>query len=212
MTEIVGIRQDVTNLDYHSPPQPSVPSVLPYKRRVLDRRTERIKASSLPGTNLVTDYLHEKYIKNLSVRTIDNSGGTILSFLRFLDREESSILTLTRRDISAFVEYEQDKGLKVVSIILHLRVIYAFVAYLVKKEVIPPEIIYPKVRMQEPDALPKAIPYEDIECVIGDRPRFSMNDQQKSPQYLAAIDLGSNSFHLVVARIEDGHVHILDKI
>ena len=39
-----------------------------------------------------------------------------------------------------------------------------------------------------------------------------MNDLQKSPQYLAAIDLGSNSFHLVVARIEDGHVHILDRI
>ena len=39
-----------------------------------------------------------------------------------------------------------------------------------------------------------------------------MNDQQESPQYLAAIDLGSNSFHLVVARIEDGHVHILDRI
>lgn len=39
-----------------------------------------------------------------------------------------------------------------------------------------------------------------------------MNDQQQSPHYLAAIDLGSNSFHLVVARIEDGHVHILDRI
>lgn len=39
-----------------------------------------------------------------------------------------------------------------------------------------------------------------------------MNDQQKSPQYLAAIDLGSNSFHLVVARIEEGHVHILDSL
>jgi len=31
-------------------------------------------------------------------------------------------------------------------------------------------------------------------------------------QYLAAIDLGSNSFHMVVARIEDGHVHILDRL
>lgn len=39
-----------------------------------------------------------------------------------------------------------------------------------------------------------------------------MNTQQKSPEYLAAIDLGSNSFHLVVARIEEGHVHILDRI
>ncbi len=31
-------------------------------------------------------------------------------------------------------------------------------------------------------------------------------------QHLAAIDLGSNSFHMVVARIEDGHIHILDNL
>lgn len=28
----------------------------------------------------------------------------------------------------------------------------------------------------------------------------------------AAIDLGSNSFHMIIAREEDGHVHILDKL
>ncbi len=78
--------------------------------------------------------------------------------MHFLERQGSSLLTLTRRNISAFVEYEQDRGLKVVSIISHLRVIYAFVAYLVRQEVIAPEIMKPKVRMQEPDALPKAIP------------------------------------------------------
>jgi len=33
-----------------------------------------------------------------------------------------------------------------------------------------------------------------------------MIDQQPAQQYLAAVDLGSNSFHMVVARIEDGHV------
>jgi len=39
-----------------------------------------------------------------------------------------------------------------------------------------------------------------------------MQNEQKSPQQLAAIDLGSNSFHMVVARIEDGHIHILDNL
>jgi exopolyphosphatase/guanosine-5'-triphosphate,3'-diphosphate pyrophosphatase len=39
-----------------------------------------------------------------------------------------------------------------------------------------------------------------------------MTDQQQAPQYLAAVDLGSNSFHMVVARIEDGHIHIQDKL
>lgn len=36
--------------------------------------------------------------------------------------------------------------------------------------------------------------------------------KQLAPQHLAAVDLGSNSFHMVVARIEDGHVHILDNL
>ncbi len=39
-----------------------------------------------------------------------------------------------------------------------------------------------------------------------------MKQHQQSPQHLAAIDLGSNSFHMVVARIEDGHIHILDNL
>ncbi len=39
-----------------------------------------------------------------------------------------------------------------------------------------------------------------------------MKEQQQTQQHLAAIDLGSNSFHMVVARIEDGHIHILDKL
>ena len=172
MTELRGIHTGVTNQNYHprprtrSAPHRPAPGTLPYKRRILDRWTERIRDSGLPGNDLVAEYLHEKYIKNLSFHTIDHSGGTILAFLNFLDRQGSSLLTLTRRDIGAFVEYEQDKGLKAVSIISHLRAIYAFVAYLVGQEVLPPEIMNPKVRMQEPDALPKAIPDEDIKSIF----------------------------------------------
>ena len=172
MTEITGIRTDVTNQKYppeprsNCAPHPSPSHILPYTRRILDRWTERIRTSGLPGNDLVADYLHDKYIKNLSFHTINHSGGTILAFMRFLDRQGSSLLTLTRREIGAFVEYEQDRGLKVVSIIAHLRAIYAFVAYLVRQEVLPPEIMNPKVRMQEPDALPKAIPDEDIKSIF----------------------------------------------
>ena len=172
MTETTGIRTDVTNQKYHpaprssSGPHPSPSQALPYTRRILDRWTDRITTSGLPGAKIATDYLHEKYIKNLSFHTIDHSGGSILAFMRFLETQGGSLLTLTRREIGAFVEYEQDRGLKVVSIISHLRAIYAFVAYLVGQEVLPPEIMSPKVRMQEPDALPKAIPDEDIKSIF----------------------------------------------
>jgi len=172
MIETVSIRQDVTNLNYHST-RPyrshfsrSAFSTVPYKRKILDRWTKRITASGLPGNELVTEYLHGKYIKNLSVRTIDHAGAVILSFMHFLNKKVSSILTLTRSDISAFVEYGQDRGLKTTSIISHLRVIYAFIMYLVEQETVAPEIMKPKIRLQEPDALPKAIPREDIELIL----------------------------------------------
>lgn len=40
----------------------------------------------------------------------------------------------------------------------------------------------------------------------------TMNTESTAPFHLAAVDLGSNSFHMVVTRIENGHVHILDRI
>lgn len=56
------------------------------------------------------------------------------------------------------------------------------------------------------------MPVSDSIIVFSILTQNIMTDQQQSPQYLAAIDLGSNSFHMVVARIEDGHVHILDSL
>ncbi len=145
---------------------PSGSSSLPYKRKTLDRWTKRITKSGLPGNQIVTEYLHSKYIKNLSFHTIDHAGGVILAFMHFLNQESSSILTLTRRDISAFVECEQDRGLKAVSVISYLRVVYAFIMYLVKQKVLTLEVMKPKVRIQEPDALPKAISKEDIARIL----------------------------------------------
>lgn len=172
MTETTGIRQDEPTADYHPTARSSshflqsAPSIVPYKRKILDRWTTRISASGLPGHQLVTAYLHGKYIKNLSFHTIDHAGAVIMAFMHFLNKKGSSLLALTRNDISAFVENEQDRGLKPVSIIFYLRVIYAFIARQVELEVIPSEIMKPKIRMQEPDALPKAIPKEDIVRIL----------------------------------------------
>ena len=39
-----------------------------------------------------------------------------------------------------------------------------------------------------------------------------MKEQLQTQHHLVAIDLGSNSFHMVVARIENDHIHILDNL
>jgi len=40
----------------------------------------------------------------------------------------------------------------------------------------------------------------------------SNNLQKNPPEYIAAVDLGSNSFHMVVAKISHGEVRIVDKL
>lgn len=159
-----GLRQERSQL-IHPSPYTQLKSRTS-KRKTLDQFSERLTVSTLPGAELAIEYLYSKYIRNLSVHTIRQTGGVVLSFLQFLHDSGATILTLTRRDIGSFVEYEQDRGLRPISIIGYLRALYAFIAYLVKEEVLPQDIMRRKIRIQEPETLPKAIPLEDIQLLL----------------------------------------------
>ena len=65
------------------------------KRKTLDQFSGRLTASSFPGAELATEYLYSKYIRNLSVHTIRQTGGVVLSFLQFLHDGGTNILALT---------------------------------------------------------------------------------------------------------------------
>lgn len=132
------------------------------KRRATHRWCSRLAASGLPGSDLAVEYIHGKYIKNLSVHTIVNSSRIILYFYHFLARNETTIYAATRQHISAYVEYEQYRGLKTQSVVNHLQAVYAFIVFLVDQDILPQTIMQHKIRIKLPDALPRAIPQEDI--------------------------------------------------
>lgn len=136
------------------------------RRRELDRLTARLGASSYIGSGLVVEYLRDKYTKNLSASTISTSGRICLAFLKTLQLRNTNIYEVTRKDISAFVAQEHDRGLKSNSVRNHLRALYAFIHYMVDKGLLPYDILYKKIRIREPEVLPKAIPAEDIEVLL----------------------------------------------
>ena len=139
----------------------------PGKRRLaLDRCSARIINSGLPGADLAVEYLQDKYRNNLAMSTIKDAGGTILSFLIFLDQTGTNILDVTRQDIGGFVEHEQDRGLKISSVRNHLRSVYTFVNFLVEQEILLPKIMYKKIRLNLPELLPRAIPTEDVNALL----------------------------------------------
>ena len=78
------------------------------------------------------------------------------------------ILKITRQDICAFVEHEQDRGLKINSVISNLRDVYTFINFLVEREILPQTVKSRKIRLKMPDLLPRAIPEEHMAVLLSD--------------------------------------------
>jgi len=127
---------------------------------------QKLGESNLPWKDHAINYLKDQYRRNLSVGTLIASRNAIKLFLRFLGNSGRSISDLSRRDIEAYVENEQDRGLKPRSIKSRLASLYAFFSYLVKSGILPPEILQRKIRIKLPSSLPRAIESEHLESYL----------------------------------------------
>lgn len=136
----------------------------PNKRRhVLNRVTERLGASLLPGFENAISYTYEKYWHNYSISSIKQTGRILHSFLSFYKSlGRRNIHDIQRRDVASYVEHEQERGLKINSVKNHLIIVYAFLKYLVDSDVLPDDILKKKIRIKLPEVLPRAIPTENL--------------------------------------------------
>lgn len=136
------------------------------RRQTLARFRQRLKDSGLPGSDYLLAFLGDKYRQGRSANTIRASGSAVLSFLAFLDSQECSLAALNKADLSAYVEAEQDRGLKIVSVNSKTRILYQFLSYLTTRQVVSPAILKHRIRMRIPDPLPRALSSEDLELLL----------------------------------------------
>ena len=160
--------KDPAHPDYIFSPLHGVMEVWrPSKRRAtLDRFADRLQESRIPGSELAVEYLHEKYSHNIAESTLSQSGGVLFSFFSFLHESGADIHQLTKQDIGRFVERDQDNGLKSGAIRTKLQALYAFITFLVDKEILPYELLHKKIRIKREELLPKAIPAQDIKSLL----------------------------------------------
>lgn len=137
------------------------------RRRVFNKAADMLEEGNLPGFEYAISFLYDKYCRNHSISSISQTGHTLYYFLIFLsERGRQGVEEVRRKDIAAYVEHEQERGLKVNSVRNHLHTVYAFLKYLVNNDLLPAEILLKKIRLQLPDILPKAIPYEDLQKIL----------------------------------------------
>jgi integrase/recombinase XerD len=87
-----------------------------------------------------------------------------LAFLR--DTGKDRLEQVSRRDFEAFVEREQDRGLKLSSVKTKLDRVHAFLQFLIEEEVIPAEVLVRKIRLRLPQYLPRAMDPADVRKLL----------------------------------------------
>ncbi len=137
------------------------------KRVDLEYYLRPLQKIDLPGKEALIRHVQEKHRKNLKPNTLVGTvfaGKLFLGYLAQQGKEDLKILS--RQDIEAWVEHEQDRGLKPISVRGRLMNVYAFVAFLVQEGMVGPELLERKVRIKLPAALPRAMAPEDVKRLL----------------------------------------------
>jgi integrase/recombinase XerD len=138
-----------------------------YRRKALDRILNRASVKDLPGFEHFVMHLQEKYRRNCRPNTLRATGQALMQFLSFChDLGKERIELIGRHEIEAFIEYEQDRGLKPASVRTTLSMVYAFLRFLIKKNVLGNELLERRIKLRLPDYLPRAIESEHVRQLL----------------------------------------------
>ena len=151
-----------------SPPKPD-------EVKLIEKYLKQLAAKELLGETYVRDYLHDQKRRSCRPSTMRSNCATLVVFLSFLKQERgrTSLETMTRDDLSSFIEHEQDRGMQPNTVSTRLRLVYAFIRYLVDQEVVHPDLLKRKLRVKVPEALPRAIDREHVQQFLAviEKPR-----------------------------------------
>jgi integrase/recombinase XerD len=141
--------------------------ILTERRKWFATVLQAISLMELPGTEYLKLYVQDMRRRNCKPGSIVSAVHVLkhfLSFLSSLGRKE--IEEVTRADLEAFVEHEQDRGLKIRSVRTYLSHAHAFLNFLIEEEILSAEILRKRIWLKLPQHLPRAIDPDDVERLL----------------------------------------------
>jgi integrase/recombinase XerD len=127
----------------------------------------RMTQEGLSGHELIGRFLANLHRNFRSEKTMKTYRTTLFGFIAFFKSNgKEHIETVTREDISAYVEHEQDRGMSPTTVNTRTRAIYSFLQFFADRDVIHPKVLTRKIRIKTPEALPRAIDPEDIRLLL----------------------------------------------
>lgn len=131
--------------------------------RALDDVLEKLQEKEIPGKEYLKDYLLDQHRRHCRPNTLRSTLTSIDIFLSFVKASGKSHLEeITREDLFAFIEHEQDRGMKPLTVNTRVRILKAFIRFLADKAVVPSDIVSRRLTVKVPDSLPRAMDPEDV--------------------------------------------------
>jgi hypothetical protein len=122
-------------------PKDTFPPISP-RLIYLERILGDISRSDLPAKDYFSEYMRQKYRRNCRPNTLRQAAGSLTQFLTFYrDKGKKYLEQMTRKDIEAFIESLQDRGLTPNSVRTRLCGVYAFVRFLIEKKAVGHELL-----------------------------------------------------------------------
>jgi integrase/recombinase XerD len=110
-------------------------------------------------------------------------------------------LSITKRDIEAFIEHEQDRHLMLSTVRTKLHCVNAFLGYAIDTGVVRAEVLARRIRLKKPETLPRAMDPDDVRQFI-----FRIDNPRDRAMIMVLLRTGMRIGELLNTKMNDLHL------
>jgi integrase/recombinase XerC/integrase/recombinase XerD len=133
----------------------------------IDHILQRLSHMELPAKEHFECYMRHKWRLNHKPKTLASSFRSVVLFLDFYGKSGKRDLgEMERVDLEAFIEHEQDRGIRISTVRTRLACIIAFLHFLMEQDVISGSVLKRGIKLKLPDVLPRAMNPADVRKLL----------------------------------------------
>lgn len=102
-----------------------------------DRILQKLSHMELTDKEHLERYMRHKWRLNHKPKTLLSSFTSVVLFFTFCQGIDKSLEKIAKKDLEAFIEHEQDRGMKITTVRTRLASINAFLYFLIEQDVYP---------------------------------------------------------------------------
>ena len=135
--------------------------------KALQWALNRLAGWDLLGKEHVEEYIRHMYRRNFRPKTYFSALTAIYIFLTIIrDSGKTTLEEITKNDIEAFIEHEQDRGMMLSTVRTKLHCVNAFLGFAMEAGVVSSDVLARRIRLRKPETLPRAMDPDDVKQLL----------------------------------------------